>query len=170
MRIRYKVRGKFVRKFDPQISKNFNVIRDKLYCRHCGVYEINSEVRLFNKMVQEFREWYNRSMIVSSGERCTKHNRNIGGSKRSKHAKFTAYDIVVPNEFYTWDKARRDEFYNNIKKKWQEICRKYNRGGGVGRYDNPIRLKKHSVIFHIDSRKKHGSWVELRPGKYGGWK
>ena len=43
------------------------------------------------------RDHFNRPIIISSGCRCTKHNREVGGVRNSKHLYGKAADIVVSN-------------------------------------------------------------------------
>ena len=42
----------------------------------------------------EIREAYGKSIIITSGSRCEKHNKKIGGSKNSNHVKGLALDLM----------------------------------------------------------------------------
>lgn len=45
--------------------------------------------------VQKIREHFGKSITISSGYRCTTHNKNVGGATGSYHAKGQAADIIV---------------------------------------------------------------------------
>lgn len=45
--------------------------------------------------VQKIRDHFGKSITVTSGYRCTTHNRNVGGATGSRHSKGDAADIVV---------------------------------------------------------------------------
>jgi hypothetical protein len=134
--------------FDGQITPHFNIWEFR--CRANNEILINAEVIAHIQRLEKFRLWYNRSMIINSGYRTPEHNAKIGGAKASYHMQGIASDVSLPlGEFATFSKARQNEFLNNIKKKWLEICNADGLGGAVGYYD---------VFFHLDSRKKYSHW------------
>jgi uncharacterized protein YcbK (DUF882 family) len=134
--------------FDGQITPHFNIWEFR--CRANNEILINAEVIAHIQRLEKFRLWYNRSMIINSGYRTPEHNAKIDGAKASYHMQGIASDVSLPlGEFATFSKARQNEFLNNIKKKWLEICNTDGLGGGVGFYD---------VFFHLDSRKKYSHW------------
>jgi uncharacterized protein YcbK (DUF882 family) len=47
-------------------------------------------------MLQAARDLYGKSMIISSGCRCIKHNRTVGGATNSAHITGKAADILTP--------------------------------------------------------------------------
>jgi hypothetical protein len=133
---------------DGQITDHFNIWEFR--CRANNEILINADVIAHIQRLEKFRQWYKRTMIVNSGFRTVEHNRRIGGSPNSQHLLGIASDINLPlGEFATFTKARQNEFLNNIRKKWTEICAADGLGGGVGFYN---------VFFHLDSRKKASFW------------
>jgi uncharacterized protein YcbK (DUF882 family) len=134
--------------FDGQITPHFNIWEFR--CRANNEILINAEVIAHIQRLEKLRVWYNRAMVINSGYRTPEHNAKIGGAKASYHMQGIASDVSLPlGEFATFSKARQNEFLNNIKKKWLEICNTDGLGGGVGFYD---------VFFHLDSRKKYSHW------------
>lgn len=146
--------------FDGQIAKNFNITEFK--CKDKGEVLLNAAVIDHIQRLQRFRNWYNRPMKVISGYRTAAYNKKIGGATNSKHIVGIASDISLPNEFYGYSKQRQQEFLNNIKTKWIELCAQDGLGGAVGFYD---------TFFHIDSRAignyENGSYAfwDLRKNK-----
>jgi uncharacterized protein YcbK (DUF882 family) len=143
-----------IKVFDGQITKNFNLAEFK--CKDRGEVLLNAAVIDHIQRLQSFRNWYNRPMKVVSGYRTEKYNEKIGGSKKSKHIEGIASDIALPDDFYGFSKQRRDEFLNNVKSKWIELCELDGLGGGIGFYD---------TFFHIDSRSKG----KYKNGFYAFW-
>lgn len=58
----------------------------------CGLNNIDLKLV---KILDEIREHYNRPVIVTSGCRCSKHNKNVGGVQGSRHVLGKASDIYV---------------------------------------------------------------------------
>lgn len=135
---------------DGQITPHFNIWEFR--CRANNEILINTDVIAHIQRLEKFRIWYNRSMIINSGYRTPEHNKAIGGAKESFHMQGIATDISLPlGEFAGFSKARKEEFLQNIKRKWTEICNADGLGGGVGFYD---------VFIHLDSRKTASHWDE----------
>ena len=142
-----------VQVFDGQITPHFNIAEFR--CKN-GEVLINAEVIAHIQRLEKFRVWYKRVMIVNSGYRTPEHNAAVNGEKDSYHMKGIAADIALPlGEFAGFTKARKEEFYQNVKRKWYEICAADGLGGGVGFYD---------TFFHLDSRKQRAFW-DKRSGK-----
>ena len=134
--------------FDGQITPHFNIWEFR--CRANNEILINAEVIAHIQRLEKFRTWYKRSMIINSGYRTPEHNKAIGGAKESYHMQGIATDVSLPlGEFATFTKARKQEFLENVRRKWTEICNTDGLGGGVGFYD---------VFFHLDSRKVISHW------------
>lgn len=103
----------------------------------------NEEVLYFTQvLLEEFRAWYNRSIVPESWYRTQEYNDSIAGSSsNSKHVRGIAIDVHFPkNEGL--DSWRKNEFLGNVKDKWYEILKSHNMTGGVGFYD---------WGFHIDA-------------------
>jgi uncharacterized protein YcbK (DUF882 family) len=135
---------------DGQITPHFNIYEFR--CRANDEILINADVIAHIQRLEKFRPWYNRTMVINSGYRTPEHNKAIGGAPGSQHLLGIASDISLPlGEFAGLSKARKEEFLQNIKKKWTQICNADGLGGGVGFYD---------TFFHLDSRKTASHWDE----------
>lgn len=134
-----------------QIGKHFDTrTGDNLACRHCQTILVNTDVITHYKMMDEFREWFGRSMQINSGYRCPEYNALVGGEDNSYHMKGIAADWALPRDFYQLNQTRKREYLNNCKKKWYEICGTYGVNGGVGFYNS---------FVHFDSRtEKRAFW------------
>lgn len=108
-----------------------------------GVVEITPPFIEFVQMLEEFRGWYNRPVNILSGYRTKPFNKKVGGASNSLHLKGLAIDFSLPTAFYKYSKSRQNEFLENIKNKWYEICDKHNIYGSVLFYDTWV---------HIDAR------------------
>lgn len=134
--------------FDGQITKNFNIV--EFACKANGEILLNSDVIDHIQRLQKFREWYGRVMIINSGYRTEEYNRKVGGASQSQHLYGIASDIALPMaEFAGYNKARQNEFLNNVKNKWYQLCQEDGLGGGVGFYN---------TFFHLDSRNTQAFW------------
>jgi uncharacterized protein YcbK (DUF882 family) len=120
--------------------------------KNCKLSEIvckTGEILLNEKVVanahrlQKFRDWYVRPITVNSWYRTSSYNAKVGGVPKSQHIQGIATDCGLPQEFFNSDKARQNEYLNNVKNKWDELCKADGLGGGVGFYDS---------FFHLDSR------------------
>lgn len=126
------------------MSMHFSTKTDpRIACPCCSTMLINPDVVKQYQMLEEFREWYGRSMYINSGYRCPRHNKQVKGEPNSFHMKALANDIQLPEEFKRYTAIRKREFLINIRKKWFEICDKYGVAGGSGFYN---------TFFHLDSR------------------
>lgn len=76
-----------------KLSKNFSV--NEFACHGSGCC---STVLVDSKLVeylQQIRDHFGKSVVITSGYRCPTHNRSIGGATASRHAKGQAADIHV---------------------------------------------------------------------------
>lgn len=67
--------------------------KDEFTCK-CGCGYNNIDLRLVY-ILDEIREHYSKPLIVTSGTRCEKHNREVGGVQGSRHCLGKASDIYV---------------------------------------------------------------------------
>lgn len=82
-----------VKKSKTKLSEHFN--SDEFDCHGSGCC---SQTLINEKLVEyleKIREHFGKPITITSGYRCVKHNRNVGGATGSRHAKGDAADIVV---------------------------------------------------------------------------
>lgn len=80
------------------ITRNFD--RSEFACRcQCGYDDIN--ILLVNRL-QAIRDITGLKMIINSGCRCEKHNREVGGAPDSYHLTGQAADWRFEPASYTW--------------------------------------------------------------------
>ena len=72
------------------MTKNFNDSEFK--CKHCGELKISSELVAVLELV---RLKFRKPVVITSGYRCSVHNKAVGGSPSSKHLSGIAADIKV---------------------------------------------------------------------------
>jgi len=74
-----------------RIEKNFKL--KEFACKCCQKVYLHSD--LVDKL-QRIRDHYGRPLIIVSGYRCPRHNRRVGGARRSYHLRGKAADIKIP--------------------------------------------------------------------------
>ena len=119
-----------------QLSTNFK--STEFDCHGSGCC---SQTLIDDKLVeylQKIRNHFGKSVIISSGYRCEKHNRSVGGATASKHKQGMAADIMVT-----------DVKPAEVAKYAESIGIK-----GIGLYDT----SKDGHFVHIDTRDKKGFW------------
>lgn len=75
---------------DFKLTENFNL--REFACKCCGTVKIDSELV---ERLQVLRNRIKRPIIITSGYRCPKHNREVHGGENSYHVQGLAVDIVV---------------------------------------------------------------------------
>lgn len=128
---------------DGQITDNFNISE---MCCYDGKNSLllNANVIAHAKRLQKFRTWYNRVMVVGSWYRTPEYNATLdGASPQSQHINGIATDFYLPDKFYNYSAQRKEQFLQNIKAKWTQLCKDDGLGGGIGFYDD---------FIHLDSR------------------
>lgn len=85
------------------------------------------------------RAAFGRPIIVTSGYRSPEHNKHVGGVKNSTHVLGIAADIQPK------DLNDLDELYNLVEK--------FNKNGGIGRYNDFIHVDVRGVAARWDKRK-----------------
>lgn len=77
---------------EPYKCKYF---KDSEFTCECGC-GLNLEKDGIKRIADEIREHFNRPMIITSGTRCVKHNKEVGGVSGSYHTTGNAFDFVIP--------------------------------------------------------------------------
>lgn len=119
-----------------QLSKNFT--KEEFSCKCCNDCEINPT--LVNRL-QLVRDIVGVPIYINSGYRCSKHNKEIGGSSKSQHILGNAADIRIKN--------------HSVKQMY-EICKQFFTGIGIYPEQN---------FIHVDLRENPTTWVYLKSRK-----
>ena len=122
------------------LSRNFS--RSEFACRCCGKADIDP--RLVDAL-QELRDLANAPIRVTSGYRCSEHNRAVGGAKQSRHLRGHAADIVIKSLSVAgmYELAEKVAVFRN---------------GGIGVYPE-------QGFIHVDIRDGRSRWGHVG-GKY----
>jgi hypothetical protein len=124
------------KKEKTQLSKNF-----KSNEFNCQGKDCCTKTQIDDKLVehlQNIREHFDSPVTISSGYRCSKHNKKVGGSSGSYHTKGMAVDIMVKGV------------------KPAEVAKYAESIGilGIGLYET----YKDGYFVHIDTREKKSFW------------
>lgn len=103
---------------------------NEFQCRHCKKVKLDVDMLV---LLQKLRDRVG-ALRITSGYRCTTHNKNVGGAKNSQHLKGTACD-VVPLE-------------SNVRNVYSHANEVFMRGG-VGSY---------KTFTHVDNRGYRSRW------------
>lgn len=113
------------------LSKNFK--RSEFACR-CGCGLDTVDVELVS-VLEYIREYFNKPVIITSGNRCVSYNVKVGGAKSSQHIFGKAADIFIKGVDPT-------TIYNFANSSWPF---KYGIGNG-------------NTFTHIDVRPQPARW------------
>jgi hypothetical protein len=119
---------KFKRGTRKKLASNFSVREFECKCGICPETLIDLD---HVEKLQKLRDQLGKSIKITSAYRCSKHNKNVGGSPNSQHVKGTATDITVKG-IDPCDLA--------------DMCEHFD---GLGRYN---------TFTHIDSRGTKARW------------
>lgn len=100
-----------------RLVKNFSFQEMNIH----SLDEILPPIVEFAQMIQELRNWYNKPLTVNSWKRSKLENLNCDGSTNSAHLDARAVDLKIIAD-------------DAMVKKWQDICKKHGRIGGINRY------------------------------------
>ena len=116
---------------NDRISKHFR--RKEFACRcNCGFDTVDVELV---SVLEDLREHFCRPVQITSGSRCPKYNRKIGGASNSQHMQGKAADIsivgIMPRDVFVY-----------LTQKYPD---RYGFGDGAS-------------FTHIDVREKKARW------------
>jgi hypothetical protein len=120
-----------------QLSNNFKSTEFDCHGKNCcGSTKIDEQLVVY---LQKIREHFGKSITISSGYRCEKHNKSVNGATSSRHAKGMAADIIISGVA----PAEVAKYAESIGVK------------GIGLYE-----KKHcgDDFVHIDTRTNKAFW------------
>ena len=113
------------------LSKHFS--RYEFACKcGCGYDTVDAELIT---VLEALREHFDRPVTINSGCRCSEHNENIEGGKKSQHLIGRAADIVV-------------------KKVDSAVVYRYLTDRYIGKYG----IGGYAGFTHIDTRSKRARW------------
>jgi hypothetical protein len=119
-----------------KLSENFNV--SEFACHGSGCCSTVKIDELLVFYLQKIREHFGKPVTITSGYRCEKHNKRVGGATASRHAAGMAADIVV-----------KDVAPAEVAKYAESIGIK-----GIGLYETA----KDGFFTHIDTRMYETFW------------
>ena len=125
-----------------QITKNFS--KSEFDCK-CGCempLEVLSNIKIVAINLQILRDYVDAPITINSAYRCAKHNKAIGGSKKSQHKLGKAADIVVHS-------FSPDEVFDIVQNLRRNPMLKGVIFQGLGRYD---------TFTHLDIRNNYTVW------------
>ncbi len=129
---------------DKQLTKNIKA--SEVWCKHCGEHGMKDE---FVALLQEFRDFVDAPILITSGYRCKKHP--VEASKKpgsvGRHTLGVAADITCPS-------MSLEQLYSRVKEfgKFQ--------GVGVSRPKN---------FIHCDTRPAPARWYYSSSNKTLPW-
>lgn len=112
---------------------------------------LDRDAMLQANMLEEFRVWLKRPMIVTSWYRTEKANKMAGGISTSNHLRGCATD------WHTNIEITSSKFIKYAKK-WKAICKKHNVVGEAGLY-------KWGIHFGY----QNANQVKINGGKFFNW-
>lgn len=98
--------------------------RSEFACKcGCGLDVVDYKLA---EVLDDLREHFGQPVIVTSGCRCVKHNKSVGGAKKSQHLTGRGADIKVKNikplyVFNYLNVTHLDEFGIGLYKSWVHI-------------------------------------------------
>lgn len=116
------------------LSKHFNKAEFACKCG-CGFGMKDGDINpALVQRLEEIREHFGKPIYITSGCRCDKHNRKVGGAQFSQHKLGTAADIMVRD-------VKPEDVYNYVTATYST--------GGTGKY---------RLFTHVDVRPNKAFW------------
>ena len=86
---------------------------------------VASLTALVANVLDPLREAYGKPIVVTSGYRCPKLNRAVGGAARSQHTNGEAVDIRTLSD-RTWENRQLFELIQKLKLPYDQLIDEYN--------------------------------------------
>jgi len=104
------------------LNEYFSRIEFKCKCGNCDMVAVDYELLT---VLTDVREYFNKPIHITSGNRCKDHNRKVGGAKNSRHTMSLAVDFNGDLD---------------LKEVYEYLDNKYPDKYGIGLYNNWIHL------------------------------
>jgi uncharacterized protein YcbK (DUF882 family) len=117
-----------------QLSEHFK--SDEFKCKCCGKLPAHGMSKQLIELLEQIRAAFNKSITITSGYRCEKHNKEVGGAKKSQHMDGIAADIKVTD-------VSAHEVHAYLLKHFDDKI------GGLGKYKS---------WTHVDCRSGKSRW------------
>lgn len=141
------------------ISKNFT--QAEYHPGKMTVY-MTKETMVFVSILQSFRYWLKRPMIVVSWARTAEENRKVGGIQNSNHLQPRSCAIDWKLNNTTLTKA----LFITYAKKWAELCKASGTVGEAGLYANGwIHFGVQNLAQANSTGRKFVHWYTDKNGK-----
>ena len=118
-----------------KLSEHFD--SDEFKCKCCGELPAHGMDKELIALLEQIRHAFNKSITITSGYRCEKHNKAVGGAKKSQHMDGIAADIKVTD-------VPAHEVHAYLVKHFDDKI------GGLGKYKSWV---------HVDTRKVRARWA-----------
>jgi len=141
-------------KWKGNLTKHFTLEEYTVGNAPTATLTITERAYKFAELLEEFRVWLDRPMIVTSWKRSEALNKKVGGISTSNHLTGTACD------WHTNITITQEKFIKYAKK-WKKICKKHGFVGEAGLYtwgmhlgiQNTKQAKANGEkFFHWDTR------------------
>ena len=132
-----------------KLSENFK--STEFDCHGSGCCTTTSIDETLVKYLQQIRNHFGKAVNISSGYRCTTHNKNVGGATGSRHARGQAADIYI-NGVAPAEIAKYAESIGVL---------------GIGLYETKVD----GYFVHIDTRSTKSFWygqAQAKRDTFGG--
>lgn len=121
-------------------TKHFHPVTDnKLKCQCCGEGRLSVATFI---VLETVRMHFDKPVYITSGPRCEKHNRAVGGSARSEHLIIEGEDVEAVD--IQVDGVKPHEVY-------RYLCDLP--------YANLLGIGKYKTFTHVDTRGYAARWV-----------
>jgi len=157
--MKLKIYGYEVNMTDCQIRKNFRLseLANNQGNAALPQFIIDKDVDVFLDMLQEFRNWYAKSMQINSCFRQEAFNKSVGGDPKSAHLHACAVDWAI--------KGHNETQRSNVRNKWADIAKAHNVIASINYYSNGYHLEAFSDKWYgqkefavRDYRNRKGDW------------
>lgn len=119
------------------ISKHFSRREFECSCG-CGFNVVDKELL---EVLEDVREWFKKPVQITGGNRCQKHNIQVGGALKSMHVFGMACDFKVQG-------VHEDMIAEYLENTYPD---RY----GIGRYDGRTHVDVRDIIARWDNRKRY---------------